>query len=137
MISILPKSLTTTPRATLKWLFYDSKLSINLKINDSAIIKDPIMLFSTEYLSKKLDCRCILITKDPRSFYNSLKKASWAFDFKNIYYPCVRFQHLNKFIYEVEERLDKGALIDPKSIGLLWNILHEHMHYLSKLNRGR
>ena len=134
ILSILPKSLKKNPKATLKWLINDSKLSINLKINNSAIIKDPIMLFSTEYISKKLKSKCILITKDPRSFYNSLKKASWGFDFKNIYYPCTRFQHLNEYIYEVEERLHKGALLDPKSIGLLWNILHKHMYYLSKFN---
>ena len=133
MLKTLPKSLKTNPKATLKWLFYDSKLSINLKINNSAIIKDPIMLFSTEHVSKKLNSKCILISKDPRSFYNSLKKASWGFDFKNIYYPCTRFVHLNKYIYEVEKRLNKGALLDPKSIGLLWNILHEHIYYLSKL----
>ena len=90
------------------------------------------MLFSTEYISKKLESKCILISKDPRSFYNSLKKASWGFDFKNIYYPCKRFEHLNEYIYEVEERLNKGTLLDPKSIGLLWNILHKHMYYLSK-----
>ena len=34
----------------------------------------------------------------------------------------------------MEERLNKGTLLDPKSIGLLWNILHKHMYYLSKLN---
>ena len=134
ILSLLPKSLKENPKATLKWLMYGSKLSFNLKRNNSVIIKDPIMLFSTEYLSKKLNCKCILITKDPRSFYNSLKKASWGFDFKNIYYPCVRFKHLNEFINEVEERLNKGALLDPKSIGLLWNILHKHIYYLSKLS---
>ena len=132
ILSRLPKSLKSNPKSTLKWLFNDSKLSINLKINNSAIIKDPIMLFSTEYISKKLESKCILISKDPRSFYNSLKKASWGFDFKNIYYPCKRFEHLNEYIYEVEERLNKGTLLDPKSIGLLWNILHKHMYYLSK-----
>ena len=132
ILSKLPNSLMTNPKAALKWLMNDLKLSANLKINNSAIIKDPIMLFSTQFISKKLGSKCILITKDPRSFYNSLKKASWGFDFQNIYHPCRRFEHLNEYIYEVEERLNKGALLDPQSIGLLWNILHKHMYYLSK-----
>ncbi len=134
LLTVLPKSFKENPKATLKWLIYGSKLSVNLKVNNSAIIKDPIMLFSIEHLSKKLKSKCILITKDPRSFYNSVKKASWGFDFKNIYHPCIRLKHLNKYIFEVEERLNKGALLDPSSIGLLWNILHKHIYYLSKLN---
>ena len=54
-MSLLPKSFKENPKSTLKWLIYESKLSFNLKINNSVIIKDPIMLFSTEYISKKLN----------------------------------------------------------------------------------
>lgn len=131
IISLLPKSFKENKKATLKWFIYNLKLSVDFKIRDSAIIKDPIMLLSTREICKALNSKCILITKDPRSFYNSLKKASWAFDFKDILYPCSKLKHLNEFSKEVEKRINSGGLLDPSSIALLWNILHKHIYYLS------
>ena len=131
IISFLPESLKKNRKSTVKWFIQNLKLSLDLKVRDSAIIKDPIMLLSTKEICEALNCKCILITKDPRSFFNSLKKASWAFDFNNILYPCLKLAHLNEFSNEVEEKIHSKGLIDPKSIGLLWNILHKHIDYLS------
>lgn len=135
MISLLPESYKENKKATLKWFIYNLKLSVDLKIKDSAIIKDPIMLLSIKEICEGLNCKCILITKDPRSFYNSLKKASWGFDFKNILYPCLKLKHLNEFSNEVEEKINSGGLLDPNSIGLLWNIFHKHIYYLSNFKK--
>tara|TARA_A100000164_G_scaffold319283_1_gene300815 strand:- start:174 stop:1121 length:948 start_codon:yes stop_codon:yes gene_type:complete len=135
IISLLPVSFKENKKATLKWFLHNLKLSVDLKKKESAIIKDPIMLLSTKEICEALSCKCILITKDPRSFYNSLKKTSWAFDFKNILYPCLKLTHLNEFSNEVEEKINSGGLLDPTSIGLLWNILHKHIYYLSNFKQ--
>ena len=47
----------------------------------------------------------------------------------------MKLKHLNEFSNEVEEKINSGGLLDPNSIGLLWNILHKHIFYLSNFEK--
>ena len=122
-----------------KRIFFALKKAIALQFSlinrGNIVIKDPLMLFCVEAaLASSAVDKVVILTRDPRGFFSSLKKANWAFDFSHLI-PIIRSQpHLSKYKNSVLEKSRRGPLLDPDSICLLWNILHEHILYLSSID---
>ena len=47
------------------------------------LLKDPIAVFSSEWLSKTCDMDIIVLIRHPAAFVSSLKRLNWRFDFDN------------------------------------------------------
>lgn len=92
--------------------------------NDRPLIKDPIALFSTEWLCKRFDMNILVMIRHPAAFYSSLKIKNWRFDFNNLLkQPLLMEKYLGKFEAEIREHAEtEGNTIDQAL--LLWNCIH-------------
>ena len=51
---------------------------------DTPIVKDPIAVFSADWLSKTYDMNVLVMIRHPAAFCSSLKIKNWKFDFNNL-----------------------------------------------------
>ncbi|CAK27104.1 Hypothetical protein SynRCC307_0201 [Synechococcus sp. RCC307] len=124
-----------SPKRTLFALKKAVALQFSLLTGGNIVIKDPLMLFSVEpALESSAVDNVVILTRDPRAFYTSVKKANWAFDFSHLLPVTSTYPHLFKYHNLVTHKSIQGSLLDLESVSLLWNILHEHILYLSNLS---
>lgn len=50
---------------------------------DRPLLKDPIALFSSEWLARRFGARVVVMVRHPAAFAGSLKRLGWAFDFRD------------------------------------------------------
>lgn len=90
------------------------------------LLKDPIALFSAEWLAQRFDMDVIVLIRHPAAFVGSLKKANWPHPFTHfLQQPLLMKHHLNEFEYEIREFAEYDKDIIDQGI-LLWNLIH-HM----------
>lgn len=92
--------------------------------NVRPLIKDPIAVFSAEWLASKFDMNVIVMIRHPAAFAYSLKRKNWTFRFSNfLKQPLLMKDHLYPFEDKIKEYADKEHdIIDQAA--LLWNIIH-------------
>ncbi len=93
------------------------------------LLKDPIALFSAEWLTSKFDMDVIVLIRHPAAFASSLKQKGWQFPFSHLLKQPLLIE---KYLYPFEAELkaysnNKYDIIDQAS--LLWKILH-HVIFL-------
>lgn len=103
----------------------DKGLSLLHKIrNDTPIVKDPIAVFSAEWLSNIFDMNVLVIIRHPAAFCSSLKIKNWQFDFNNfLNQPLLMDRYLGVFEKEIREFVENEKDIIDQGI-LLWNCIH-------------
>ncbi len=112
-----PKDIVRLFRACILFTMY--KLS-----NKRPLMKDPIAIFSAEWLAKRFNMDVIILIRHPAAFAGSLKKANWTFQFSNfIEQPLLMQHHLSDFRHQIEEFAKKEKDIIDQAI-LLWNVIH-------------
>jgi hypothetical protein len=88
------------------------------------LIKDPIAVFSTQWLAKRFDMDVVILIRHPAAFAGSLKKANWPHPFKHFIRQVSLVQnHLSSYKSEIEEFAKKEKDIVDQAI-LLWNLIH-------------
>lgn len=88
------------------------------------LIKDPIAVFSAEWLSRRYDMNVLVMLRHPAAFCSSLKIRNWTFDFNHfLNQPLLMEKYLGCFTDDIHEHartekdiIDQGAL--------LWNCIH-------------
>lgn len=107
-----------TPLQFFKQLFLTPRQRI--------LVKDPVALFSADWLYKTYHFQVVCMIRNPLAFVASQKKAGWDTDFKHIQRQDALIQnHLMPFKTSIDSACkypEKTDLID-RSI-LLWNVLH-------------
>ncbi len=103
----------------------DQGMSLLHKINkDTPIVKDPIALFSADWLSRTFDMNVLVMIRHPAAFCSSLKLKDWKFDFNNFLdQPLLINRYLGKFEEEICECAQNEKDIIHQAI-LLWNCIH-------------
>lgn len=88
------------------------------------LVKDPIALFSAEWLAKTFDMDVIALIRHPAAFAGSLKKMNWTHDFSHfLKQPLLMRDHLYPFEKEIREYADQRHDIIDQAI-LLWKLIH-------------
>jgi hypothetical protein len=88
------------------------------------VMKDPIALFSAEWLAEKFDMNVVVLIRHPAAFVSSIKTRNWSFDFSDfIEQPLL----LKNYLYPFEDELrdyasKKHDLIDQGA--LLWKLMY-------------
>jgi len=103
------------------------------KINNKIpLLKDPIAIFSSEWLSATFDMNIVVLIRHPAAFCSSLKIKDWQFDFSNLQQESLINGYLLKYKDEIQEySTNKKDLIDQAI--LLWNIIYHTINiYKSK-----
>ncbi len=85
------------------------------------LLKDPIALFSAEWLSQDFDSQNIILIRHPAAFVSSLLRLNWRFDFQNfLNQPRV----MEKIIAPFEEKIRNFSGDFLEEACLLWSCLH-------------
>ncbi|AOY60128.1 sulfotransferase [Desulfococcus multivorans] len=84
------------------------KLFLNSYINHEGryrfLIKDPIALFSTEWLSKEFNIDILITIRHPAAFVYSIKRVNWRFDVDNF---LKQRTLMEDYLYPFESKLRK------------------------------
>jgi hypothetical protein len=106
-----------------KWLFLQSKLK-----KQRPLLKDPISIFSADWLYEEYDMDVIVLIRHPAAFVGSLKKAGWNFPFNHfIEQPLLIKNHLSEYENIISEYAKEEPNIIEQGI-LLWNIIHKRIY---------
>lgn len=113
-----------SPRDALRMLRDFSTVTSSRLAHRSPLVKDPIALFSAEWLAHTFDMDVIVMIRHPAAFVSSIKRLGWKHDFTDFLdQPRLMEEHLAPFAAQIadfaaHERdiLEQGAL--------LWNILY-------------
>jgi len=90
------------------------------------LVKDPIAVFSAEWLASAFDMDVIVLIRHPAAFASSLKRKNWTHPFSHfLEQPLLMKDHLHPFEAEIKEYAEKEhGIIDQAT--LLWRFIH-HM----------
>jgi len=100
--------------------------SKNRLFQSRPLVKDPIALFSAEWMAKKFDMNVIISIRHPAAFVGSLKVANWHYPFSHF----LEQKHLIKgflspFEAEIQDVVNhKSDRDDIYQWALLWKIIH-------------
>lgn len=93
-------------------------------LNKIPLIKDPIAIFSAEWLVEKFNLVPIILIRHPAAFAGSLKKGNSTHPFDHfLKQPLLMKHHLSRFSGQIEEYADTEKDIIDQAI-LLWNMIH-------------
>lgn len=114
-----------------------SRFSLNRAAGRRPLVKDPISIFSAEWLYKTFDMDVIILTRHPAAFAGSIKKAGWRSGMGNyLKQPLLIRDHLKEFEEELKIHAEKEMDLVDEAI-LLWNMVHSViLKYHKKQHRG-
>jgi len=93
--------------------------------NDRPLMKDPLALFSAEWLAETFDMQVVVMIRHPAAFVASLKNKDWRFDFNNfLEQPLLMRDHLSPFEEAIRGQVAGGGSLIDQAI-LLWRIIHQ------------
>jgi hypothetical protein len=94
--------------------------------NVRPLIKDPIAVFSAEWLASTFDMDVIVLIRHPAAFTSSLKRLNWTIPFSHfLEQPLLMKDHLSSFEAEVREYADKEHDVIEQAT-LFWRLIY-HM----------
>lgn len=92
-----------------------------------SLIKDPIAIFSAEWLAANFDFQVVMMIRGPLPFAGSIKRLKWAFDFKNWSdQPLLMRDHLNEFADEITRATTQPIDLIDQAI-LSWNATYAYV----------
>jgi hypothetical protein len=90
------------------------------------LLKDPLAVFSAEWLASTFNLSVVVMVRHPAAFVSSIKRLGWEYPFAHfLEQPLLVQDHLHPFLAEIEEyATKKHDIVDQAA--LLWNLIH-HM----------
>jgi len=87
-------------------------------------MKDPIAIFSAEWLASTFNMDVIVLIRHPAAFVSSLKRLNWTFPFSHfLEQPLLMRDYLYPFKEEIKKyAIEEHDIIDQAT--LLWKIIH-------------
>ena len=115
-----------TPKQALK-VFRDCAYRTKYRLFDgTALLKDPIAVFSAEWLAKTFNMNVLVLIRHPAAFVASLKRLEWRFGFSTfLRQPLLMRDYLYPFEKEISEfaaGANKTDIIDEAT--LLWRCIY-------------
>ena len=112
-----PRSALRELRRYLRWL--ECRV-----LNIRPLIRDPIAVFSAEWLSAKFNTDTIVMIRHPAAFAGSLKVKHWTHPFSHfLEQPLLMEDHLFPFEDEIRYFAEKDRDIVDQA-ALLWKLIH-------------
>jgi len=88
------------------------------------LLKDPIALFSAEWLSSRFNTANVIMIRHPAAFAGSLKDKNWTHPFSHfINQPLLMQHHLKPFEKEIKAFAEEEKDIVDQA-ALLWKLIH-------------
>jgi hypothetical protein len=87
------------------------------------LIKDPLAIFSAEWLASRFDMQIVVLIRHPAAFAGSLKAKNWRHPFEHFLQQPLLMQRLASFRPEIEKFAhDEQDIIEQAC--LLWKIMY-------------
>ena len=122
----MAKKLETVknPKNMIRLLLDYSNFTANRVAKKRPLVKDPLAIFSAEWLARTFEMDVIVLIRHPAAFAGSLKHANWPFPFDHfLNQPFLMRDYLSDYAAVVEAfSTDKKDIVDQAI--LLWNIIH-------------
>ena len=100
------------------------------------LLKDPIAVFSAEWIAERFDARVIALIRHPAAFASSLKKYRWTHPFDDfLAQPLLMRDLLSDYTEEIERFAREEHEILDQAI-LLWNLIHSAIATYRERRRG-
>ncbi len=81
------------------------------------LVKDPIAVFSSEWLAAQFNMEVVMLIRHPAAFVNSLKRLNWRFDFTHfLEQKRLMAEHLAPY----SEKMSRGTTDIVEEASLLW-----------------
>ncbi len=113
-------SLSDLPRLTK---FQIECLKARL-LNKRPLVKDPLAVFSSEWLAERFDMDVVILIRHPAAFVGSLKVADWPFQFSNILNQTLLIEkHFSMYEAEIKDFVENDHDLIDQAI-LLWNLVY-------------
>ena len=107
------------------WTFWNGR-----RKSQMPLIKDPFAIFSSEWFSKTLGCRVVLVVRHPAAVASSLMKLGWSFDFRDLLkQPLLMRDWLEPFRSEMEQIQEFPNDLVAQSC-LLWRMVYKSVENL-------
>lgn len=99
------------------------------------LIKDPIALFSSEWLAKRFDMNVVVLIRHPAAFTSSIRRLNWTHNFSHfLNQPLLMRDYLAPFEAEICAFAQKEHDILEQAT-LLWRIIHHLILQYQEKNR--
>lgn len=93
------------------------------------LLKDPLALFSAEWISRMFQAKPVILVRHPAAFVGSLKKADWSHPFDHfLSQPALMDGPLARYREQIEAAVRAPLDVVDQGI-LMWNIIHSRIHY--------
>jgi hypothetical protein len=103
--------------------------------NVRPLLKDPIGLFSAEWLAKRFTMDVVILIRHPAAFVSSIKRMNWPHDFSNfLNQPLLIRDHLKPLEKDIKRHLESDADIIDDGI-LLWRLFYSFVDKLRKKHK--
>jgi hypothetical protein len=102
----------------------ERRFFLHRRRGDRQIIKDPIAIFSAEWLAETFDMNVLVLLRHPAAFCSSIKIKNWRTDFNTfLNQPLLMEKYLRPYESDLVEHVREGKDIISNAI-LLWNCIH-------------
>jgi hypothetical protein len=115
----------------------DQYLSTSHKLHSRRpLVKDPIAIFSAEWLAHNFDMDVLVMIRHPAAFCSSLKIKNWNHDFSHfLKQPALMERYLGHFRSEIVNASESQLDVIDQAI-LLWNCIHHTIFIFSKIHKS-
>ena len=126
----IAKSFKDIARAQLYYIRFAKNRILKMR----PLVKDPIAIFSAEWLAKRFNMDVVVLIRHPAAFTGSLKMANWSHPFDHfLQQPLLIKQYLYEYKSEIEKFSKNRKNIVDQAI-LLWNLIHHVILIYQKNN---
>ncbi|HVB24171.1 MAG TPA: sulfotransferase [Ktedonobacteraceae bacterium] len=100
----------------------------------SPLVKDPIALFSAEWLAETFDMDVVVMIRHPAAFASSIKRLNWKHDFTHfLHQPRLMNEYLAPFAAQIVDFATHEHDILEQA-ALLWNIMYYRVSHYKRLH---
>jgi hypothetical protein len=114
-----------TPKDGLQLLKEFAKFSLFRIAGLRPLLKDPLAIFSAEWLAATFNMNVVVMMRHPAAFVSSIKRLGWKYPFSHfLAQPLLVKEHLHPFVAEIEEYATKEYDILDQAT-LLWKLIYQ------------
>jgi len=113
------------PQHVMRLMRYQKAHWLAALNNDVPLVKDPIAIFSAEWLAKTFDMEVVVMIRHPAAFVSSLIFAGWGFPWDHLLkQPILMKTYLSKYEEDMHKMVSGGHEKIDEGI-LLWKIFYD------------